>query len=301
MFKRICCCRGLIAGLVSLTLLAAACDSDDSGSPADEDAAGADRDSMARERAKYTTDSDETARLSSQRAIVSERLPYAEVDDRLVYGHFAFPSNMIEPLPAVIMIHERWGLNDNIRAMADRLAAEGYIVLAIDLFGGQVAERPEAARQLMLSVIESPESATANIRQAYDFVSSTAGAPRVASMGLGFGGGWSLNMATEFPDELDAAVIYYGQVTADEDELRPINAHILGLFGADDRVVSAESAQAFAAALERLRKDHEIHIYPGVASAFANPTDRSYDVGAADDAWNRTLEFLGQRLSSDES
>ena len=90
-------------------------------------------------------------------------MPYAEVEDELVYGYFVAPADMFEPLPAVIMIHEWWGLNDNVRAQADRLAAAGYIVFAVDLFGGKTATTPSAARELMLTVVEDPESADENL------------------------------------------------------------------------------------------------------------------------------------------
>jgi len=219
----------------------------------------------------------------------------------LVYGDFVFPADMVEPLPAVIMIHEWWGLNDNVHAMAERLAAEGYIVLAVDLFDGEVAESVRDARDLMTHVVEQPDSASENIRQAYEFVSSIAGAPRVASLGWCFGGGWSLNTALLFPDELDAAVIYYGQVTGDEERLLPLNVPILGLFGEKDTGVKVESVQEFAAALERLRKPHDIHIYPGARHAFANPTGNAYDAKAADDAWEKTLQFLQDNLVSSDS
>jgi carboxymethylenebutenolidase len=205
---------------------------------------------------------------------------------------------MVEPLPAVIVIHEWWGLNDNVRAMADRLAGEGYIVFAVDLYGGEVADSVAGARQLMLSVVENPDQASENIRKAYDFVNTTAGAPKVGSLGWCFGGGWSLNTAMLFPNELDAAVIYYGQVTDDEERLRPINVPMLGLFGADDTGISVESVQQFEAALERLRKDYEIQIYPGAGHAFANPTGRNYNAEVAEDAWRRTLEFFGHNLGS---
>jgi len=291
--------RGRIAGLLCLTMLTTACDSGSSGSSADQDAARANLDAMTREHAGDTTDPSAGSLIAPRRDVVSERLPYAEVDDELVYGHFVFPADMIEPLPAIIVIHEWWGLNDNVRAMSDRLAGEGYIVLAVDLFGGGIAESPKAARQLMLSVVEKPESASENIRQAFEFVNATAGAPRVASLGWCFGGGWSLNTALLFPDELDAAVIYYGPVTDDEEKLLPVNVPILGLFGAEDRGISVESVEAFESALERLRKDYEIQIYPGAGHAFANPTGNSYNSAVADDAWQRTLTFLTQNLLPD--
>jgi carboxymethylenebutenolidase len=282
-----------------LALLVASCDSGKSGSPDSEIQAGRDNvDAMSREHANDSTEASEAARLAPRRPITSERLAYAEVEDELVYGHFAFPADMVEPLPAIIVIHEWWGLNDNVRAMADRLAGEGYIVFAVDLFGGKVAESPEVARQLMLSVVENPEQASENIRKAYDFVNTTAGAPRIGSVGWCFGGGWSLNTAMLFPNDLDAAVIYYGQVTDDEERLRDINVPILGLFGADDTGISVESVQLFEAALERLRKNYEIQIYPQAGHAFANPTGQNYNAKVAEDAWKRTLEFLGHNLGS---
>ena len=272
------------------------------GSDSDDKQAGRDNaEAMSREHAGDTTEPSPAALAKPSQSVEAQRFAYAEVNDEVVYGYFVAPTNMIEPLPAIIMIHEWWGLNDNIRAMADRLAGEGYIVLAVDLYGGKTAEFPQDAQKLMLGVVEDPDSAYDNIRQAYQFVTTAAGAPRVASLGWCFGGGWSLNTAMLFPDELDAAVIYYGQVTADEDKLRPINAPILGLFGAKDRGISVESVQEFEAALQRLRKVHEIQIYPQAGHAFANPTGRNYNEGTADDAWRRTLDFLSQNLVIDEA
>lgn len=297
MFNSIHSKRLVAASLAALSLGIGACG--DRGSDTSETELQAGRDNveaMAREHAGDTTDASEGAELAPKSAVVSDRLPYAEVDDELVYGYFVFPSDMVEPRPAIIVIHEWWGLNDNVRAMADRLAGEGYIVLAVDLFGGQTADNSPAARELMLSVVENPEAASENIRQAYDFVATTAGAPRVASLGWCFGGGWSLNTAMLLPDELDAAVIYYGQVTDDEDKLRPVNAPILGLFGAEDRGIEVDSVQRFEMALQRLRKVHEIHVYPGAGHAFANPTGRTYNAEIAEDAWKRTLDFLDQNL-----
>jgi carboxymethylenebutenolidase len=181
--------------------------------------------------------------------------------------------------------------------MANRLAGEGYIVLAVDLFNGSVTENREQARQQMLKVVENAEAANDNLRQAYAFVSSSAGAPRIGSLGWCFGGGWSLNAAMLFADDLDAAVMYYGQVTDDEDRLRQISAPILGLFGAEDRGIPVESVERFEDALERLRKNYSIHIYEGAAHAFANPTGNAYNAEAAEDAWQKTLEFLALHLS----
>lgn len=291
--------RSLIAVILGMLLLISGCDTGGSGTSSAENQAELDNvEAMAREHANDSTDVSAGAQIAPRQAVISERLPYGEVGDRLVYGHFVFPADMIDPLPAVIVIHEWWGLNDNVRAMADRLAAEGYIVLAIDLYGGETATSPGGAREYMLGVVENPEKAQENIRKAYEFVSDVAGAPRIGSLGWCFGGGWSLNTALLFPDELDAAVIYYGQVTSDEEELRPLNVPILGFFGGADTGISVASVRGFEDALERLRKDYDIHIYPGAEHAFANPTGDAYNAEAAEDAWEKTLEFLGRNLTA---
>jgi carboxymethylenebutenolidase len=99
------------------------------------------------------------------------------------------------------------------------------------------------------------------------------------------------------PNELDAAVIYYGQITDDEEKLQPIEVPILGLFAQNDRGIPVESVKAFEAALERLRKDYELEIYPDVGHAFANPTGNNYHAETAALAWDRTIEFLNRHLT----
>ena len=284
----------LLAGALHVT----ACGESSKSPDQAEVAAGRETvDAMSREHAEDTTEASPGAVIAPAREVISDpRLPYSELGDQLVYGHFAAPADVFEPLPAIILIHEWWGLNDYVRAVANRLAGEGYMVLAVDLYGGKVAESSEAARVMMLEVVEDPQLAEDNIRSAYQFL-ETAGAPRIGSMGRSFGGGWSLNTARLFPTELDAAVIYYGQVTSDEDKLSPIEAPILGLFGGADTGISVDSVEAFRGALERLRKDHEIHIYPDVGHAFSNPTGPNYDAQAAADAWQKTIDFLGRHLS----
>jgi carboxymethylenebutenolidase len=279
-----------LIGVLALAL--GGCQSEQSSGDTSEDGAP---------RANENTAPYTTLDAAPARPVISQMMPYTEIGDELVYGYFSAPADMFEPLPAVIMIHEWWGLNDSIRSAADRLAGEGYIVLAVDLFSGGVASSPADARLLMLQVVEDPEAANDNLRAAYQFVTEVVGAPRVGSLGWSFGGAWSLNTARLFPEALDASVIYYGQVTDDEDILRPINAPILGLFAAQDTNIKVASVEAFRAALLRLRKNYEVHIYPDAGSAFANPTGNNYDPANAEDAWRRTLEFLNHHLSIDES
>ncbi len=230
------------------------------------------------------------------RTVVAESLAYAEVDEQLVHGHFAFPADMVDPLPGVIIIHERWGLDDSTRALAERLAGNGYVVLAVDLFGGETATEISVARNYMVQVVENPELANENIRQAYRFLIESAQAPRVAALGWSFGGNWALNAALLFPDDLAAAVIYYGQVSNNEERLAPMNVPILGLFGEDDRGVPVATAIEFEETLDKLGKDYQIEIYAGARHAFADATGRGYNASAAEDAWSQVLAFFEHYL-----
>lgn len=281
-----------------LSLLALiACDTGSQGSGAGPpDAAQQGNDAPAPDNRQTPAPPLETA---PERPVVAETLPYAEVEEELVYGHFVFPADMVDPLPGVIVIHEWWGLTDGVRAMADRIAAEGYVVLAVDLFGGQSTRSPAEARAMMVNVIENPSLAEENIRQAYQFLVDSGQAPRIGALGWDFGGGWALNTAMLFPDELDAAVIYYGQLITDESRLAAVAAPILGLFGGKDRGIPVETVRDFEETLEKLGKNYEIEIYPDAKHAFADPASPNYDAEVAEQAWTRALEFLDLHLSID--
>lgn len=242
-----------------------------------------------------------TTQAMPERAVDAESLPYAEIGEELVYGYFAFPSDMIEPLPAIIVVHDWWGLNDHVRAEASRLAAAGYMVLAIDLYGGESVTHVESARAKMIAVVEAPDDVASNLKQAIEFV-RIAGAPQVATLGWGLGGGLSLDAAILYPDQIDAAVLFYGQVSNDHDRLRKIDAPVLGFFGERDRGIKIASVREFEAIMQRLRLELVLKIYEGIGHGFADPARSGYDVNAATDAWNRTIEFLAANLSQpDES
>lgn len=289
-------CAAMIIGIVGALGLLAGCGRDSGDEPGIDPATRQTVDRMSHEHADDSGMPGAGAAIPPERAVVAETLPYAEVDEELVYGHFVFPSDMVDPLPGLIVVHEWWGLNDGVRAMADRIAAEGYIVLAVDLFGGKTAETPPAARELMLAALQRPQLAEANLRQAYEFIRDTGGAPRIGSLGWCFGGAWSLNTALLFPDDLDAAVIYYGQVPDDEERLASLNVPLLGLFAENDRGIPVESVRSFEQALQKLGKDYEIEIFPNVGHAFANPSGTNYDAEAAGKAWERTAGFLREHL-----
>ena len=221
---------------------------------------------------------------------------YGSTADRNLVGYFVTPEDVFEPLPGVILIHEWWGLNENIKSMARRIAGEGYAVLAVDLYGGAVAANPNEAETLMAAVMDEPQATLANIEQAIDFLNQFALAPTIGTLGWCLGGGWSLQAGLEMADRVDAVVMYYGQVATDHDRLRLLKAPLLGIFAELDEVVPLQEVQSFRSKLQELGNASEVFIYSGVAHAFANPSGGAYDATAADEAWNKTIEFLNENL-----
>lgn len=253
-------------------------------------------DRMAHEHRNDAPVATEQTETPPAQPVTAGPVTYATVDGTAVKGYLARPEKGAGPYPGIIVIHEWWGLNDNIRAMTRELAGEGYAALAVDLYGGRSATTPEEARTLMTAALDRRAANDENLRQAYAFLHDHEKAPRVGVVGWCFGGGYSLQAAILLPGKIDACVIYYGHLETAEDALRHITAPILGLFGGEDQGIPVESVHAFAAAMTKLGKRPEIHIYPGASHAFANPSGTRYEPKAAKDAWQRTLAFFAAHL-----
>lgn len=198
--------------------------------------------------------------------------------------------------PAIIVIHEWWGLNDNIRKTADRLAGEGYEALAVDLYDGQSATNPDDATRYMKAVMADKDAAKDNLRQAYAYLHDHEHATRLGVIGWCFGGGWSLQTALLFPDKLDAVVMYYGQPVTDVATLKTLKMPLIGFFGEKDMGITVADVTAFQAALKQAGVDAEIHEYPDAGHAFANSSGKNYQAAAATDSWNRTVKFFKEHL-----
>lgn len=229
--------------------------------------------------------------------VATQEVEYATVQGKPAKGLLAWPVEAHGALPAVLMFHEWWGLNDNIRAMAQQLAGQGYVVLAVDLFGGQVAQTPEQAMQLMDAALKDPEALGQNLRGAMSYLEKETPASAIATLGWCFGGAMSFETARMFPDKVAATVIYYGQVSSDRAVLEPLKMPILGIFAGADEHITAASAREFEKALHQLGKEAEVHVYEGMGHAFANPSGKAYRKAEADDAWRRTLAFLDRHLN----
>jgi carboxymethylenebutenolidase len=198
----------------------------------------------------------------------------------------------------VIVIQEWWGLNDNIRAMARRLAGEGYAALAVDLYEGRLATTADEAKAAMQQAMARPERLLENLRQAHRWLRENAQAPRVGVVGWCFGGGWSLETALALGGEIDAAVVYYGRPVTDAKELAKLEAPLLGLYGGADQGIPLADVKLMEKQLAELGKPAEIVVYEGADHAFANPSGTRYEARAAEDAWRRTTAFFARHLAA---
>lgn len=198
--------------------------------------------------------------------------------------------------PALIVIHEWWGLRDWIRRNARELARHGYVALAIDLYRGRVTDNPQEAYKLMTSVPHA--RAVADLKAAFHYLSGLGyvEASRIGVIGWCMGGSYSYIAALNLP-KLAACVIDYGKVGTTGPEVEPIRCPVLCNFAGLDRTYTVEMGKAFAAAMKAEGKTVEFHEYPGVNHAFMNPNNPGiYNASAAKLAWERIYAFLGKYL-----
>jgi carboxymethylenebutenolidase len=205
---------------------------------------------------------------------------------RSVSAALALPDS--KPAAAVMLVHEWWGLNDQIKSVASELAKQGYLGLAIDLYNGKVATKPEEAEPLMKAVV--PAEASETMSTWIDWLKKHPDCNgKIASIGWCFGGGMALQAALDRP--LDAAVVYYGYVQRSADELKSLRGPVLGQFANQDQWITPKMVDGFEAAMKQAGKVLELHRYDA-DHAFANPTGDHYDAEDARVAWDRTVAFL---------
>lgn len=215
--------------------------------------------------------------------------------DETVQGMLYTPAGK-GPFPALIVIHEWWGLNGWVKEQASKLSDQGYVALAVDLYRGKVATTPDVAHEIMRGVPE--DRAKRDLHAAFEFLASQPNVKkdRIGAIGWCMGGGYSLDVALQEPT-LAADVINYGHLATDPEALKKINAPILGIFGAQDRGITPDDVHKFGEALDKLGKKIEIKIYDDAGHAFENPNNKEgYRAADAADAWRRTVAFLSQAL-----
>lgn len=200
------------------------------------------------------------------------------------------------PFPALVVIHEWWGLNDWVKEQASKLSDQEYVTLAVDLYRGKVATTQEEAHEIMRGVPE--DRAKRDLAAAFSYLQSMSNVKKnkIGAIGWCMGGGYALDVALQEPT-LAADVINYGHLATDPEALKKINAPILGLFGAQDRGITPDDVHKFGEALDKLGKKIDVTIYPDAGHAFENPNNKGgYREADAQDAWNKTVAFLESTL-----
>ncbi len=229
-------------------------------------------------------------RLAAAAAAGLEEVTLTTQGGKKVAAAIALPQQT--PSPAVLLVHEWWGLNDQIKSVAAELAKEGYVALAVDLYDGQTSKTPDGARALMQKV--DPAVATDTLAS---WVAWLRGhdktTQKLGTVGWCFGGGWSLNASIAAP--VDATIVYYGQVSRTADDLKSLQGPVLGHYATRDKWITRDMVSGFETAMEAAGKTYESHWYEA-DHAFANPTNARYDEEDAKLAWQRTLAFYAANL-----
>ncbi len=220
-------------------------------------------------------------------------------DGTLINGYLALPDveGQNAPYPAVLMVHEWWGLNAEITEMADLLAEQGYVVLAPDTYRGKVATSVPGALTLRLSA--DTERVNADMRAAFAFLAAheQVDAGRIGVMGFCYGGGVALRHGIDNP-RVSAVVNLYGDTVDDPQALGALlesQTPVLGVFGELDAQIPLTEVEAFRVTLEEAGLPHFVIVYGEVGHAFVNP-ETIQEPGSAQDAWLRILRFLEENL-----
>jgi carboxymethylenebutenolidase len=215
--------------------------------------------------------------------------------DQTASGLLYLPSGA-GPHPAIVVIHEWWGLNDWVKEQADKLASEGYVALAVDLYHGKVATDPEMAHELMRGLPQ--DRGVRDLMAAVQYLSKNKAVDshRLGAVGWCMGGGFAAQLAVADPN-LSAVAINYGSLPTDKTALGQIHAAVLGNFGGLDRGITPDDVNGFASAMKSLGKPVDVKIYPDAGHAFENPNNtQGYKAEDAKDAQQRMQQFFAKTL-----
>jgi carboxymethylenebutenolidase len=210
-------------------------------------------------------------------------------------GYLVEPENEAINHPAIIVIHEWWGLNEHIRTIAKRFSGEGYVVLAPDLFDGRVTKNADEASKLMYGL--EPQHGLSILNGAVEFISEYEGvdAGHIGVIGFCMGGTFALLLACK-NRSIKASAPFYGDVPAEE-VLKDLSAPVLFIGAENDNWITQEKMMRLSDALAKYEKLGEVKIYHGVGHAFFNDTrPEAYDATAAEDSWKVVNQFFAGYL-----
>jgi len=231
--------------------------------------------------------------MTTEDRLVAGEVAYAGPGGETLTGYWARPEGD-GPWPAVIVLQEWWGVNEHIMDVTRRIANEGYVALAPDLYKGQVATEPDEARKLVME-LDMP-AAVQEIGSAIDHLLAQefVAGDKAGIVGFCMGGRLTL-MTALVNDNLAVAVPFYGAALTPEEAVG-VKAPVLGLYGAEDGGIPVEGVLAMGEALTAAGIDNEIHVYAGAPHAFFNDARESYRPEAAADAWQRMLTWFERYL-----
>ena len=212
-----------------------------------------------------------------------------------IQAYLAVPKGGGSGAPAMVVIHEWWGLTDWVKSIADRFASQGYVAIAPDLYRGQVAADPELAHELMRGLPDT--RAIRDVRAAAAYLAGRLDLAPKATGVIGFcmGGGISLRSSLD-QGPFTATVVCYGSPETDPARLKTLRGPVLGIFGADDRGLGKDQTDPFEAGLKATGHLAAVKVYPGAGHAFLNDTRPSYVEAAAKQAWGEIDGFLAGAL-----
>jgi carboxymethylenebutenolidase len=199
--------------------------------------------------------------------------------------------------PGILVIQEWWGLNDHITSIADRLAAEGFMALAPDLYHGETTTEPDGAGKLMMAL--NLDQAGKDMSGAVDELLRRSGRTKVGALGFCMGGGLAMVVSCQRPDAIAACAPFYGVIpwASAQPDWSALTAKIEGHFAADDHSFPPDAVEALQTTLRGLGKDATLHIYPEVDHAFFNDTrPEVYDEETSKTAWVRVLDLFRTEL-----
>jgi carboxymethylenebutenolidase len=231
---------------------------------------------------------------STRPGVATQEITFAGPEGRTLRGAWAEARS---PRGGVLVIHENRGLNDHIRSVAGRFAADGYAALAIDLLseeGGTASLGDEGQATAALNQAP-PERFVADMRAGLDELARRVPGRKLAAIGFCFGGGMVWLLLASGEPRLAAAAPFYGPLP-DGADFAGSKAAVLGVYGEDDARVNA-TRDAARAALQRAGLPHEIVTYPGAGHAFFNDTGPRYNPDAAAQAYRRVLDWFGRHLA----
>ncbi len=238
--------------------------------------------------------------------ILGREMEY-KAGDVTLKGYLVYDDGAAEKRPAILIVHEWWGHNDYVRKRAEMLAQEGYVALAVDMYGdGKQAAHPDDAGKFATEVTSNLPVMQQRFEAALNLLKSqkVVDPERIAAIGYCFGGATVLTMARQGLD-LDGVASFHGSLTSTA-KAQPgkVKARILVCHGGDDNFITPEQIEAFKKEMDEAKADYQFNVYPGAKHSFTNPDADAlgqkfglpiaYNADADQQSWADLLVFLKQ-------